>query len=109
MKKLSFLFIIFILIHSSVSAIDRRTEQFSTEFGYLTLPLPYVIPGAGMGLGFLGGFNNVPFGSTKTTLDIFGILITGDIGGGIVLATDVPIIPKMLLLDIGQGTFDKGS
>ena len=62
-----------------------------------------------MGLGFLGGFNNVPFGSTKTTLDIFGILITGDIGGGIVLATDVPIIPKMLLLDIGQGNFDKGS
>ena len=109
MKKLSFLFIIFILIHSSVSAIDRRTEQFSTEFGYLTLPLPYVIPGAGMGLGFLGGFNNVPFGSTETTLDIFGILITGDIGGGIVLATDVPIIPKMLLLDIGQGNFDKGS
>ena len=109
MKKLSVLFIIFILIHSSVSAIERRTEQFPTDFGYLALPLPYVIPGAGMGLGLLGGFNNVPFGSTETTLDIFGILITGDIGGGIVLATDVPIIPKMLLLDIGQGNFDKGS
>ena len=53
MKKLSFLFIIFILIHSSVSAIERRTEQFPTDFGYLALPLPYVIPGAGMGLGLL--------------------------------------------------------
>ena len=97
------------LIHSSVSAIERRTEQFSTEFGYLTLPLPYVIPGAGRGIGFLGGFNNVPFGGIETTLDLFAILITGDIGGGIVLATDVPIIPKMLLLDIGQGNFEKGS
>ena len=109
MKKLSFLFIIFILIHSSVSAIERRTEQFPTDFGYLALPLPYVIPGAGMGLGLLGGFNNVPFGSTETTLDLFAILITGDIGGGIVLATDVPVIPEMFLLDVGQGNFDKGS
>jgi len=109
MKKLSFLFIIFILIHSGVSAIERRAEQFPTDFGYLALPLPYVIPGAGMGLGLLGGFNNVPFGSTETTLDIFGILITGDIGGGIVLATDVPVIPEMILLDVGQGNFDKGS
>jgi len=32
-----------------------------------------------MGLGLLGGFNNVPFGSTETTLDLFAILITGDI------------------------------
>ena len=109
LKKTLFLIPFLFLIHSSVSAIERRTEQFSTEFGYLTLPLPYVIPGAGMGLGFLGGFNNVPFGSTETTLDLFAILITGDIGGGIVLATDVPVIPKFLLLDIGQGNFDKGS
>jgi hypothetical protein len=109
LKKISFLMFLLSLIYSSVFAIERRTEQFSTEFGYLTLPLPYAVPGAGMGFGFLGGFNNVPFGSTETTLDIFGILITGDIGGRIVLATDIPVIPKMLLLDIGQGNFDKGS
>jgi len=46
--------LLLMLIHSSVSAIERRTEQFSTEFGYLTLPLPYAVPGAGMGFGFLG-------------------------------------------------------
>ena len=103
------LFILFILLQSNGQVIERRTNQFPSDFGYLTLPLPYVIPGAGMGFGFLGGFNNVPFGDSKTTLDIFGILITGDIGGGIVLATDVPIIPEMFLLDIGQGNFDKGS
>ena len=108
-KKTIFLILLLFLIQSSVSAIERRTEQFPTDFGYLTLPLPYIIPGAGMGFGFLGGFNNVPFGSTETTLDLFAILITGDIGGGIVLATDVPVIPKMLLLDVGQGNFDKGS
>ena len=107
----NFFIIIFILLitYIPLDAIERRADQFPSDFGYLTLPLPYVIPGAGMGLGFLGGFNNVPFGETKTTLDIFGILITGDIGGGIVLATDVPVIPKMFLLDIGQGNFDKGS
>ena len=109
LKKTIFLILLLFLIQSSVSAIERRTEQFPTDFGYLTLPLPYIIPGAGMGFGFLGGFNNVPFGSTETTLDLFAILITGDIGGGIVLATDVPVIPKMLLLDVGQGNFDKGS
>ena len=103
------LFILFILLQSNGLAIERRTNQFPSDFGYLTLPLPYVIPGAGMGFGFLGGFNNVPFGDSNTTLDIFGILITGDIGGGIVLATDVPVIPEMFLLDIGQGNFDKGS
>ena len=110
MKKIIiFLLSLFFFIHSSVYAIERRTEQFPKDFGYLTLPLPYIIPGAGMGFGFLGGFNNVPFGDLKTTLDIFGILITGDIGGGIVLATDVPIFPEMILLDIGQGNFNKGS
>ena len=93
LKKKLFLISFLFLIHSSVSAIERRTEQFYTEFGYLTLPLPYVIPGAGMGLGFLGGFNNVPFGSTETTLDLFAILITGAIGGGIVLAIAVLVIP----------------
>ena len=111
MKKIAVVIILINLlgIYNCVYAIERRTDQFPSDFGYLTLPLPYVIPGAGMGFGFLGGFNNVPFGETKTTLDIFGILITGDIGGGIVLATDVPVIPKMFLLDIGQGNFDKGS
>ena len=107
--KIFFILINFLVIYNSLKAIERRTDQFPSDFGYLTLPLPYVIPGAGMGFGFLGGFNNVPFGETKTTLDIFGILITGDIGGGIVLATDVPVIPKMFLVDIGQGNFDKGS
>ncbi|SUZ59758.1 uncharacterized protein METZ01_LOCUS12612 [marine metagenome] len=108
-KKLAFLFTIFILIQSSVSAIERRTEQFPTDFGYLALPLPYIIPGAGSGFGLLGGFNNVQFGGTETTLDLFAIAIAGDIGGNILLATDIPVIPKTFLLDFGQGNFDKGS
>ena len=63
-----------------------------------------------MGLGFLGGFNNVPFGSTETTLDLFAILITGDIGGGIVFSLPMCLLfLKMFLLDVGQGNFDKGS
>ena len=108
-KNLTFLLINFVLIQSSVSAIERRTEQFPTDFGYLALPLPYIIPGAGSGFGLLGGFNNVQFGDKETTLDFFAIAIAGDIGGNILLATDIPVVPKMFLLDFGQGNFDKGS
>jgi hypothetical protein len=109
MKKILLLIIVFVLTQSSVSAIERRTEQFPTEFGYLVLPLPYIIPGAGSGFGLLGGINNIPFGSIETTLDLFAIGIAGDIGGNILFATDFPVYPKTILLDIGQGNFDKGS
>ena len=109
MKKFSLIIIIIFFSHFTASAIERRSEQFPTEFGYLALPLPYIIPGAGSGFGILGGFNNVPFGSLETTLDLFAIGIAGDIGGNILFATDFPVYPKTILLDFGQGNFDKGS
>ena len=109
MKKFSLIIIIIFFSHFTASAIERRSGQFPTEFGYLALPLPYIIPGAGSGFGILGGFNNVPFGSLETTLDLFAIGIAGDIGGNILFATDFPVFPKTILLDFGQGNFVKGS
>ena len=109
MRKFILVLLIFFFSHTTASAIERRSEQFPSEFGYLALPLPYIIPGAGTGFGILGGFNNVPFGSFETTLDLFAIGIAGDIGGNILLATDFPVYPEAILLDFGQGNFDKGS
>ena len=109
MKKFSLVLLIIFFSYSTASAIERRSEQFPSEFGYLALPLPYIIPGAGTGFGILGGFNNIPFGSYESTLDVFAIGIAGAIGGSIILATDFPVYPEAILLDIGQGNFDKGS
>ena len=109
MRKFILALLIIFFSHTTASAIERRSEQFPSEFGYLALPLPYIIPGAGTGFGILGGFNNVPFGSFETTLDLFAIGIAGDIGGNILLATDFPVYPEAILLDFGQGNFDKGS
>ena len=62
MRKFTLVLLIIVFGQLTASAIERRSEQFPTEFGYLALPLPYIIPGAGSGFGILGGFNNVPFG-----------------------------------------------
>ena len=105
MRKFSLVLLIIFFSQLTASAIERRSEQFPTEFGYLALPLPYIIPGAGSGFGILGGFNNVPFGSLETTLDLFAIGIAGDIGGNILLATDFPVYPKAILLDFGPVSY----
>ena len=96
MKKFTLVLLIIFFSNFTASAIERRSEQFPSEFGYLALPLPYIIPGAGTGFGILGGFNNIPFGSYETTLDLFAIGIAGDIGGSIILATDFPVYPEAL-------------
>ena len=108
MRKFTLVVLIIVFSQLTASAIERRSEQFPTEFGYLALPLPYIIPGAGSGFGILGGFNNVPFGSLETTLDLFAIGIAGDIGGNILFATDFPVYPKTILLDFGQGILTRG-
>ena len=109
MKKLICLLSIIFCI-SQVNALDRRKEQFPTEFGYSALPFPYIIPGSGSGLAIAGVFNNIPFGDLETTLDFYAIsLIAGNITGSILVLSDLPIIPKTLLLDYGEGYFSSGS
>ena len=104
----SYLILLF-LVQSTVLALERRTEQFPKDFGYVFLPIPYSLPGAGSGFGLLGGFNNIPFGSTETTTDLFLVGISGDISGVIAGFTDIPIWPETLLLDYFTLNFNKGS
>ena len=74
LKKTLIFLIIFFVTAASVSGLERRRDQFTTDFGYLLAPIPYILPGAGAGFGLLGAFNNIPFGSTETTIDLFVVV-----------------------------------
>ncbi|MEC7087602.1 MAG: hypothetical protein VXW83_09330, partial [SAR324 cluster bacterium] len=89
--------------------MERRRDQFTTDFGYLVAPIPYILPGAGAGFGLLGGFNNIHFGSTETTIDLFVVGISGNVRGTIAGVTDLPLWPETLLLDLTTVRFNKGS
>ncbi|MDP6248525.1 MAG: hypothetical protein QGH49_18110 [SAR324 cluster bacterium] len=104
----NYLMISIVFVHSTL-ALDRRRDQFTTDFGYLVAPIPYILPGAGAGLGFLGGFNNIPLGSKKTTIDLFIVGISGNVSGTIAGITDLPLWPETLLLDLTTVRFNKGS
>ena len=65
LKKTLIFLILFFVAAASVMGLERRRDQFTTDFGYLVTPIPYILPGAGAGFGLLGGFNNIPFGLTR--------------------------------------------
>ena len=71
LKKTLLFLIVFFVTAASVSGLERRRDQFTTDFGYLVAPIPYILPGAGAGFGLLGAFNNIPFGSTETSSSTF--------------------------------------
>lgn len=109
-RKLSLLLVLFLLCAFTLQALERRREQFSTDFGYLVAPIPYILPGAGAGLGVIGGFNNIPFGSIETTVDVFAVGVGGgDISGTIAGFTDIPLWPETLLLDLTTVNFNRGT
>ena len=109
LKKTLIFLIVFFITAASVSGLERRRDQFTTDFGYLVAPIPYILPGAGAGFGLLGGFNNIPFGSTETTIDLFVVGISGNVRGTIAGVTDLPLWPETLLLDLTTVRFNKGS
>ena len=109
LKKTLIFLIIFFVTAASVSGLERRRDQFTTDFGYLLAPIPYILPGAGAGFGLLGAFNNIPFGSTETTIDLFVVGISGNVRGTIAGVTDLPLWPETLLLDLTTVRFNKGS
>lgn len=84
---------------------DRRKIQFSTDRGYYVFPMPFSIPGVGVGFGAMGiGMN---LGGTYT--DVFGFALAGDLsgwGGGV---TDVHIVPRTVILDLTSFNFGKST
>ena len=60
-KNLKFVFV-FVLVtmffQTLLQAIERRREQFVTDFGYVAIPIPFSVPGVGTGLGVAGNINS---------------------------------------------------
>jgi len=61
----------------SLSAMERRKEQFSDQLGYMVVPAPYSLPGIGEGWVLFASANNaiLDYG------DIYGYSIMGDAEG----------------------------
>src|SRR6266700_393932 len=76
---------------------DRRREQFPKDFGYAAFPYPYRLPGIGSGLSFAAGAFNI----ADTCTDAYGIVFTGDVKGGAAGVSDIHLIPRTLILDLG--------
>jgi hypothetical protein len=78
------------------AALERRQDQFPRDSSYLLLPLPYSIPGIGSGLmltalaGKIGG----------TDVDLFAIQAFGDAQGTVVGLQNLPIVDRLLYLEL---------
>ena len=109
-KKLKFVFVFILLtifFQTLLQAIERRREQFVTDFGYVAIPIPFSVPGVGTGLGVAGNINNIPMFGEETTTDVYALTIPfGDVKGSIVGVTDIPLWPKTLIFDILYGKFN---
>jgi hypothetical protein len=84
---------------------DRRKDQFPKSPGYAIFPYPYSLPGIGSGLSLVGGATNI----ADTYTDVYGMVFSGDVRGAALGATEIHIIPKMLLLDLGYGSLSEAT
>ncbi len=82
---------------------DRRKEQFSTSPGYALFPYPYSLPGVGKGLSVVGGSMNI----ANTHTDGYGVILGGEVKGVAVGMSDIHIIPRTLILDVGYSDINK--
>lgn len=84
---------------------ERRKEQFETSFAYAAFPLPYALPGIGKGLALAGGVMNI----ANTYTDAYGIVYGGDVEGMAVGVSDIHLIPRTLIFDVGFGAVSKAT
>lgn len=86
-------------------APDRRKSQFPEGFGYALFPYPYSLPGIGSGLSLVGGAMNVADGYT----DAYGIVFGGDVKGAAAGVSDIHLVPRRLILEVGYGQLSRAS
>ncbi|HEY0665930.1 MAG TPA: hypothetical protein VGD24_07690 [Gallionella sp.] len=84
---------------------ERRKEQFESSPAYAVFPFPYALPGIGSGLSIVGGAMNIAGGYT----DAYGIVYGGDVEGAAVGVSDIHIVPRRLIADVGAGVLSKAS
>jgi len=92
-------------VNASLSPIftERRKEQFISSPGYAVFPYPYSLPGLGSGVGLVGGAMNI----SDTYTDAYGIILGGEVKGLAAGVSDIHIIPRRLILDVGYSDISK--
>ncbi len=105
-KIITFIIIGILFSESGYSWVfSRRTEQFKKDSSYAILPIPYSIPGIGNGIGVAGGFNNM----MDSYIDTYALAIDGDVEGKAIGITDIHLIEKRLIFDIGYSLISKAA
>ena len=92
--------LLFLLITTSLQAtagMERRRDQYGTDFGYYIYPIAGDIPGLGTALGMGGSAINM-FGSDT---DFTGFKIDGDFQASGYALLDIPIVKRRLVFDFG--------
>lgn len=84
----------------SLTAPERRKDQFAKDFGYAVFPYPYRLPGIGSGLSLAAGAFNI----ADTYTDAYAVVFGGDVKGGAVGVADFHLVPKTLILDLGYSS-----
>ena len=82
---------------------ERRKEQFSTSPGYALFPYPYSLPGIGKGISLVGGVMNI----ANTHADGYGVIMGGEVKGVAAGISDIHIIPRTLIIDVGYSDISK--
>ena len=106
MKKLFILLFLPLYLCAELSLdIERRRDQFLTDYGYFAAPVPYSIPGIGQGVALFAMGNNI----YETQTDVLFHLIDGDVGGYGFGIGDLFLVDEHFKLDIFQNRLDKAS
>ena len=89
--------------YADVVLPERRRDQFPDSSAHLVVPLPYSYPGIGDGFFLMGNFSNL----METTTDFLAMIVTGDAGGYILQADEVPLIDQRLYVRLYYQDIDK--
>src|SRR6202795_3150774 len=93
------------LADDDLSAPERRRDQFPKDFGYAAFPYPYRLPGIGSGLSFAAAALNI----ADTYTDAYGIVFTGGVKGAAAGVSDIHLIPRTLILDLGYSAINRAT
>ena len=81
--------------------IERRRDQFNTDFSYFVYPIAGEVPGLGVASGIGATLANI--GESQT--DFTGFYITGDFTAGGATLLDVHLIDRLLIFNTGLYTY----
>jgi len=104
LNKNYFLVVLVIVIFiPSVShaKVERRKDQYGTDFGYYMYPIAGEIPGLGTAAGVGGSVLNM--GGSDT--DVTGYYIRGDFSATGVAFLDLQLFPKRLVFDVAYNDY----